>query len=94
MPNDLDELYNQRLDRYITAMRNGQPDRVPVRPLAAEITAKYAGFTCQEVTHDYRKAFEAVIRCCKDFAGRRGAEHGLIPSSEWDTDSTRAAIPR
>ena len=48
-------------------MRNGMPDRVPLRPLAAEITAKYAGFTCQEVTHDYRKAFEAVIRCCRDF---------------------------
>jgi hypothetical protein len=64
---DNNELYNQRLNRYVTAMRNGQPDRVPIRPLAAEITAKYAGFTCQEVTHDYRKAFEAVIRCCRDF---------------------------
>jgi len=48
MPNDLNELYTQQLHRYrySTAMRNGQPDRVPVRPLAAEITAKYAGFTC------------------------------------------------
>jgi len=62
-----EELYRQRLSRYVTAMRNGRPDRVPVRPLAAEITAKYAGFTCQEVTHDYHKAFEAVIRCCRDF---------------------------
>jgi uroporphyrinogen-III decarboxylase len=62
-----DELYAERLDRYVTAMRNGIPDRVPLRPLAAEITARYAGFTCQEVTHDYRKAFEAVIRCCRDF---------------------------
>jgi len=67
MSNDLDELYNRRLDRYVTAIRNGQPDRVPVRPLAAEITAKYAGFTCQEVTHDYRKAFEVVIQCCRGF---------------------------
>jgi uroporphyrinogen-III decarboxylase len=67
MPTDLSELYTQRLNRYVTAMRNGQPDRVPIRPLAAEITAKYAGFTCQEITHDYRKAFEAVIRCCRDF---------------------------
>jgi len=48
-------------------MRNGQPDRVPIRPFAAEVTAKYAGFTCQQVTHDYRMAFEAVIRCCRDF---------------------------
>jgi len=62
-----EELYAARLRRYVTAMRKGVPDRVPLRPLAAEITAKYAGFTCQEVTHDYRKAFEAVIRCCADF---------------------------
>ena len=67
MRTDLEALYNQRLNRYTTAMRNGQPDRVPIRPLAAEITAKHAGFTCQEVTHDYRKAFEAVVRCCRDY---------------------------
>jgi uroporphyrinogen-III decarboxylase len=67
MTNDPEELYAQRLQRYVTAMRNGRPDRVPIRPFAAEITAKYAGFTCQEVTHDYRKAFEAVVRCCRDF---------------------------
>ena len=68
MTPDLDALYAERLTRYTAAMRNGQPDRTPVRPFAAEITAKYAGFTCQEVTHDYRKAFEAVLRCCRDFA--------------------------
>ena len=43
MPNHLDELYNQRLNRYVTAMRNGQPDRVPIRPLAAEIAAQIRG---------------------------------------------------
>ncbi len=62
-----DQLYAERLQRYVTAMRNGTPDRVPLRPFAAEITAKYAGYTCQEVTHDYNKAFEAVIKCCNDF---------------------------
>ena len=64
---NIDELYATRLDRYVAAMRNATPDRVPLRPLAAEITARYAGYTCQEVTHDYNKAFEAVIRCCRDF---------------------------
>jgi hypothetical protein len=59
-------LYAERLRRYMTAMRNGMPDRVPLRPFAAEATAAYAGFTCQEVTHDFRKAFEAVIRCCRE----------------------------
>ncbi|HOK55901.1 MAG TPA: uroporphyrinogen decarboxylase family protein [bacterium] len=59
--------YNERFDRYITAMRNEMPDRIPIRPFVAEFTAKYAGYTCQEVTHDYRKAFEAVIKCGRDF---------------------------
>ena len=64
---DTRELYAQRLNRYVTAMRNGKPDRMPIRPFAAEFTATHAGYTCQEVTHDYNKAFEAVIRCCHDF---------------------------
>ena len=30
--------YAQRLARYTTAMRNEQPDRVPIRPFVAEFT--------------------------------------------------------
>jgi hypothetical protein len=59
--------YEQRLARYTTAMRGGMPDRVPIRPFVAEFCARYAGFTCQEVAHDYTKAYEAVIRTAKDF---------------------------
>lgn len=61
------ELHRLRLNRYVTAMRNEKPDRVPIRPFVAEFTAKYAGFTCQEVAHDYNRAFEAAIKCAKDF---------------------------
>jgi uroporphyrinogen-III decarboxylase len=64
---DREELYAQRLNRYVTTMRNGKPDRIPIRPFAAEFTAVHAGYTCQEVTHDYNKAFEAVLRCCEDY---------------------------
>src|SRR5450759_3451674 len=63
----MEDLYAARLNRYVTSMRNGMPDRVPLRPFAAEITARHAGFTCQQVSHDYNLAFEAVIRCCKDY---------------------------
>lgn len=62
-----EHLYQQRLNRYVTAMRNEKPDRVPIRPFVAEFTAKYAGFTCQEVAHDYNKAFEAAVRTAKGF---------------------------
>jgi len=62
-----EELYAQRLARYTTAMRGGMPDRVPIRPFVAEFCAKYAGFTCQEVTHDYAKAYDAVLKTAADF---------------------------
>ncbi len=59
--------YAERFRRYTTALRNGKPDRVPIRPFVAEFTARYAGYTCQEVTHDYQKAFEAVRRTAMDY---------------------------
>jgi rfaE bifunctional protein kinase chain/domain len=62
-----ESLYRQRLARYVTAMRNETPDRVPIRPFVAEFTATYAGMTCQEVVHDYQKAFDAVVTCARDF---------------------------
>jgi uroporphyrinogen-III decarboxylase len=64
---DNTHLYQQRLNRYVTAMRNEKPDRVPIRPFVAEYTAKHAGYTCQEVVHDYRKAFDAAVKTAKDF---------------------------
>jgi len=60
-------LYQQRLTRYVTAMRNEKPDCIPIRPFVAEFTAKYAGYTCQQVVHDYRYAFAAALRCARDF---------------------------
>lgn len=62
-----EQLYQQRLARYVTAMRNEKPDCVPIRPFVAEFTAKYAGYTCQEVTHDYTKAFDAAVKTAKDY---------------------------
>ncbi|GHT14172.1 uroporphyrinogen decarboxylase [Planctomycetales bacterium] len=67
MSDTYEDLYNLRLARYYTAMRNGKPDRVPVRPFAAEVTAIHAGMTCQDVTQDYNLAFEAILKCCRDF---------------------------
>ncbi len=63
----MEQLYNERMKRYITAMRNEKPDMIPIRPFVAEFVAKYAGYTCQDVAHDYNKAFEAVVKCAKDF---------------------------
>jgi len=67
MPTDMEQLYAERLNRYVTTMRNGKADRIPIRPFVAEFTGKYAGYTCQEVTHDYEKAFDAACKCAADF---------------------------
>ncbi len=67
MANDTEQLYAERLKRYTTAMQNGKPDKIPIRPFVAEFTATYAGYTCQEVTHDYTKAFDAARKCATDF---------------------------
>jgi uroporphyrinogen-III decarboxylase len=67
MADTMEQLYQERLKRYVTALRNGKPDKVPIRPFVAEFTARYAGYTCQEVTHDYQKAFAAARKCAADF---------------------------
>lgn len=64
---DMLQLYEQRLDRYVKTMRLEKTDRIPIRPFAAEVTGVYAGYTCQQITHDYRCAFDAVLKCCRDF---------------------------
>jgi hypothetical protein len=67
MNTEIKQKYEERLRRYLTAMNNEKPDKIPIRPFVAEFTAKYAGFTCQEVTHDYTKAFIAARKCAADF---------------------------
>ena len=67
MSGDMEQLYRDRLKRYVGAMRNEKADMIPIRPFVAEFTARYAGFSCQEVTHDYEKAFEAACVCAADF---------------------------
>lgn len=64
---DKESLFQTRLRRYVTAMRKGKPDRVPLRPFVAEFTAKYAGYTAQQVAHDYELAFAAARKCAADF---------------------------
>ena len=64
---DMEARYQSRLNRYVTAMRNGKPDMIPIRPFVAEFTGVYAGYTCQELAHDYNLAFDAARKCAADF---------------------------
>ncbi len=64
---NMEQLYQERLTRYVTALRNEKPDKIPIRPFVAEFTAQYAGLTCQQVAHDYTLAFEAAVKCAREF---------------------------
>ena len=67
----MESLYQERLKRYVTAMRNEKPDMIPIRPFVAEFTAKYAGYTSQEVSYDYEKAFTAAREWPPNSTGMR-----------------------
>ncbi len=67
MSDNMEALYQERMKRYVAAMRNEKPDRIPIRPFAAEFAAAYAGYTIQQVTHDMDLAFAAVRKLAADF---------------------------
>ena len=56
------ELYRQRLTRYVTALYNQKPDRVPLRVFAEEFAAKYCGYTNYEVACDHELQFDVNRR--------------------------------
>jgi hypothetical protein len=59
-PDDLERLYRQRRNRYVTAMRNEKADRIPIRPLLAEFCGKLAGYDSMQQAHDFQSSFQAV----------------------------------
>lgn len=67
MSADIAQRYSERLRRYTTAMYNQKPDRVPLRPFVAEFAAKYAGYNCQQATHDFEGALASTRKCAIDF---------------------------
>lgn len=67
MSENTEKLYQKRLNRYVTAMCNGKPDRVPIRPFVAEFVARYAGYSNQQVSLDCELIFEATRKCAREF---------------------------
>ena len=54
MAKDMEGLYTERLNRYVTAMRNEKPDRIPIRPFVAEFVAKYAGVVVTDAVEPWQ----------------------------------------
>jgi hypothetical protein len=60
-----EQRYLERLNRYVTAMRNEKPDCVPIRPFLAEFCGKLTGYDAMQQTHDYRLSFDAVRKTAR-----------------------------
>ncbi len=78
MAKTMEQLYQERMERYIKAMNLEKPDKVPFRPFAAEFVGNIAGYTAQEVTHDVDKALDAVITMCKEIEGIDAAVVNMV----------------
>lgn len=63
---EVEKRYEGALRRYVTAMGNGMPDRIPIRFLFEEVAAKYAGYTTQQTACDFRLAFDATRAMARD----------------------------
>ncbi len=63
---NVERQYNERFNRYLTAMNRHTPDRIPIRFFFQEVAARYCGYTTQQVGCDYNLAFEATRRMAKD----------------------------
>ncbi|ATW25044.1 uroporphyrinogen decarboxylase family protein [Candidatus Formimonas warabiya] len=64
---DKEKIYQEKLNRYITAMELGKPDKVPIRLFLSEFQAKYAGYTLQEVYYQLDKNYASVNKVLEDF---------------------------
>lgn len=67
MSSQMEKIYQEKFNRYTTALNNEKPDKVPIRLQAAEFTAKYAGFTLQEIYYDIDKNIAACTKFVQDF---------------------------
>jgi len=81
-----EQLYNERLTRYVTAMRGGTPDRVPIRFLYQEAAARYCGVSNQQVACDYELAFDVTRKMATDMGN-----DAVMLNAIWSTYSVAKA---
>ncbi len=59
---EIEKAYKERTRRIADAILLKKPDRIPLIPMWEFFYATYAGYTCEEVMYDAKKAEEAVIK--------------------------------
>ncbi|GFZ24359.1 hypothetical protein CMETHOX_22820 [Lacrimispora indolis] len=64
---DLKKIYEQRLERMERAIRNEEPDRVPILSIIDNWAFHYAGYTIEEIFKDDEKHLRAFEKVAEDF---------------------------
>jgi len=67
MKEDAEKLYKEREKRVNDAIQLKKPDRVPIVVLFSFFSARYAGFTLEEVMYDPEKLAEAQLKTLCEF---------------------------
>ena len=70
MEKDTQQLYEERLQRYVTANYNEKPDRIPLRIFAEEFSAKYCGYDNYEPAVNHELQFDIN----REFAVKTGID--------------------
>ncbi|MDO9533771.1 MAG: uroporphyrinogen decarboxylase family protein [Bacillota bacterium] len=67
MSDDKFKLLEERKTRYLAAMNLEKPDKVPIRLMLSEFSAKHAGYTFQEIYYELDKNIDCVNKLLNDF---------------------------
>lgn len=86
---ETEKKYIESLDRYVTAMNGGTPDRIPIRFLFQEAAARHAGYGTQQVALDYNLAFDCTRKMAEDFGSDAvmlnaiWSSYGVAKAASW-----------
>ena len=75
---DIKRLYQERVNRFIKAIKLEEPDRVPVILPAGFFAAYYAGGNLKKVMYDYHELSRAWIKFLNDFEMDSAVGPGLV----------------
>jgi uroporphyrinogen-III decarboxylase len=70
--------YQQRVTRFVKAIKLEEPDRVPVMLPSGYYPAVYAGYSLKDVMYDYKKMSDAWRKFNRDFKADSFASPGLV----------------
>lgn len=67
MMNDVQKLFQERVNRITTTIRLEEPDRVPITSMFETWAGHYSGYTVTDVAFNYEKLVDSFCKIAEDF---------------------------